>query len=341
MPYRVIAHGLNGEVVYRSTQIQSTYGAADAEARIVARRRDITDVHIVKDGKRIVAEIKAARKNPSSPLKNVEASFVQPGDIMTYPAMGPIRRVQHVHGIVVITNTVGLTKRLNPTETVSITRWRKNPSRKLTGPHVCIVDFEGYTKPGHFHTSMWADWYPHHKFVRFGGDWNDVPDMPATSEPTEEAVEAWAAKHAPRGNPEGSYREGMAKYDACLPKSACRNSEELRGYKAGASRIRRRMSKVGRIPRRALLDRRASLRQARRNPAGDGICSCRLLGMPPHQKKQHAFFWGRLVANHQSVREFCRRCDSRGWTATGTPCKYCLGGRRLKVVRSRTSRKRI
>lgn len=68
MSYRVIAHSRSGEVAYRGTEVHGSYGAAEAEARVVARRAGLTDVHIVKDGKRIVGEVKAvggARPNPN------------------------------------------------------------------------------------------------------------------------------------------------------------------------------------------------------------------------------------------------------------------------------------
>lgn len=67
MSYRVIAHSRSGEVAYRGTEVHGSYGAAEAEARVVARRAGLTDVHIVKDGERIVGEVKAfggARSNP-------------------------------------------------------------------------------------------------------------------------------------------------------------------------------------------------------------------------------------------------------------------------------------
>lgn len=60
----VIAHGKDGEVAYRGREAHLSYGAAWREAQIVARRRGLTDVHIVKDGKDIVGEVKA-RTNPS------------------------------------------------------------------------------------------------------------------------------------------------------------------------------------------------------------------------------------------------------------------------------------
>jgi hypothetical protein len=55
---------------------------------------------------------------------------------------------------------------------------------------VCIVDWNA---GGRFPTSFWADWDG--EKVVFGGDWRDVPDMPAKREPTQKRVYAWAHKH--------------------------------------------------------------------------------------------------------------------------------------------------
>ena len=55
---------------------------------------------------------------------------------------------------------------------------------------ICIIDFEGYTIPGHFHTSFWAD-YDGEKVI-FGGDWRDIPPLVIDHEPTEEEVEKYA-----------------------------------------------------------------------------------------------------------------------------------------------------
>lgn len=64
---------------------------------------------------------------------------------------------------------------------------------------VCVMDFAGsYTskKYGRIYPfNCWADWYPQKKAVVFGGAYADVPDMPATKEPTEAAVERWVKKH--------------------------------------------------------------------------------------------------------------------------------------------------
>lgn len=58
---------------------------------------------------------------------------------------------------------------------------------------ICVFDFCGYSEPGHFPISMWADW-DGEKTV-FGGDWQDIPDMLGTKEPSEEEVLAWVRKH--------------------------------------------------------------------------------------------------------------------------------------------------
>lgn len=76
MSYRVIAHSRSGEVAYRGTEVHGSYGAAEAEARVVARRAGLTDVHIVKDGKRIVGEVKA-RSNPRRRNPDSAASILQ------------------------------------------------------------------------------------------------------------------------------------------------------------------------------------------------------------------------------------------------------------------------
>jgi hypothetical protein len=57
---------------------------------------------------------------------------------------------------------------------------------------VCIIDFAGNQRdPG-----LWCDWFPNQNVVTFGGYWCDVPNMPATSEPTEDECEAWASQYA-------------------------------------------------------------------------------------------------------------------------------------------------
>lgn len=61
---------------------------------------------------------------------------------------------------------------------------------------VCVFDFCGYTKQGHFPVSFWADYNTETKQTVFGGDWSDVPPMMTDDEPTEEAVAAWAAEFA-------------------------------------------------------------------------------------------------------------------------------------------------
>ena len=61
--FRVVAHGKNGEVAYRGAQHHRTYAAAWREAQVIAKRRGLTDVHVVKNGESIIGEIRA-RKNP-------------------------------------------------------------------------------------------------------------------------------------------------------------------------------------------------------------------------------------------------------------------------------------
>lgn len=72
---------------------------------------------------------------------------------------------------------------------------------KLDARDVCIVDFCGqkhyqetyarWSRP----CTVSADWLFLEKLVVFTGEWQDVPDMPAETEPDEDTVEAWAAKH--------------------------------------------------------------------------------------------------------------------------------------------------
>lgn len=54
---------------------------------------------------------------------------------------------------------------------------------------ICLVDFCGYWKPGHFPTSFWADWYPDTKLIIFGGDWHDINPVYSETEPTDEEIE--------------------------------------------------------------------------------------------------------------------------------------------------------
>jgi hypothetical protein len=58
---------------------------------------------------------------------------------------------------------------------------------RLTEPiSVCVLDFNGYTSPGHFPVAMWADWDGSR--VVFGGDWREIPDWVIDREPTEDKV---------------------------------------------------------------------------------------------------------------------------------------------------------
>ncbi len=65
----------------------------------------------------------------------------------------------------------------------------------LDAETICVEDFCGYSSPGHFPVSFWADYYPTLGFTRFGGESWNIPDMPCTSEPTEEAIDAWKKLH--------------------------------------------------------------------------------------------------------------------------------------------------
>lgn len=57
---------------------------------------------------------------------------------------------------------------------------------------ICIIDFCG--RVGHrYPVSVSADWDG--EIVYFSGGWRDVPDMPASSEPTDNACEDWVVKH--------------------------------------------------------------------------------------------------------------------------------------------------
>lgn len=57
---------------------------------------------------------------------------------------------------------------------------------------VCIEDFNGTAEYG-YPVAYWADW--NGAVVTFGGDWGDVPNMPAKTQPTVEQVHAWADAH--------------------------------------------------------------------------------------------------------------------------------------------------
>jgi hypothetical protein len=62
--------------------------------------------------------------------------------------------------------------------------------RETEDGSICVFDFNGYTAgPGHFPVAMWADYFPNEGVVKFGGDWEDIPDWHVSEEPTEEEVE--------------------------------------------------------------------------------------------------------------------------------------------------------
>jgi len=58
---------------------------------------------------------------------------------------------------------------------------------------VFIVDFNGTMEGYPF--ACWAEWEEKDGVVCFGGDWFDIPDMPATTEPDDKSVWEWANKH--------------------------------------------------------------------------------------------------------------------------------------------------
>ena len=98
MSYRVIAHSRSGEVAYRGTEVHGSYGAAEAEARDVARRAGLTDVHIVKNGQRIVGEVKAvggARRNPAGPYRCVTCGALKPSKTAACPVKRSIGAREH------------------------------------------------------------------------------------------------------------------------------------------------------------------------------------------------------------------------------------------------------
>lgn len=53
--------------------------------------------------------------------------------------------------------------------------------------NICITSFQKCDKS----VLLWADWHPDEKVVKFGGDWRDIPDMPAETCPSEEEVTIW------------------------------------------------------------------------------------------------------------------------------------------------------
>jgi hypothetical protein len=59
----------------------------------------------------------------------------------------------------------------------------------------CIVDFTGRFATCGLPTSFWADWDQKRELLVFGGDWAEVPDMPAKIEPTRDEAYAWARQH--------------------------------------------------------------------------------------------------------------------------------------------------
>ena len=66
---------------------------------------------------------------------------------------------------------------------------RHEESEEMTS--VCIEDFCG--RCSGLPTSYWADWDG--TAVGFGGEWQDIPDMPTDIEPTPNEVNQWAKDH--------------------------------------------------------------------------------------------------------------------------------------------------
>ena len=56
-----------------------------------------------------------------------------------------------------------------------------------------IEDFNGYSDGGSYPVAYWADWDGDK--VIYGGDWQDIPNMPAKTEPSLDEVWAWRDKY--------------------------------------------------------------------------------------------------------------------------------------------------
>lgn len=56
----------------------------------------------------------------------------------------------------------------------------------------CLIDFCGYSEPGHYPISYWADWNPATKLVTFGGEWYEVAPVLSEIEPDDAEIEALA-----------------------------------------------------------------------------------------------------------------------------------------------------
>jgi hypothetical protein len=65
---------------------------------------------------------------------------------------------------------------------------------------ICVEDFNGYSEPGHFPISYWADWDPDKQMLYFGGDWAHVLPMPSATLPTAEQAHEWAGLERQSGS---------------------------------------------------------------------------------------------------------------------------------------------
>ena len=66
----------------------------------------------------------------------------------------------------------------------------------VKGKSVCVEDFCGYTKVGHFFTQFWAFYFPESKVILFGGDLWEVPPIFSDTEPTEQDIQIIADFYA-------------------------------------------------------------------------------------------------------------------------------------------------
>lgn len=59
----------------------------------------------------------------------------------------------------------------------------------MTTETICLIDFCGYSEPGHFPTSYWADWNPATKLITFGGEWQEISPVMSETEPTDSEID--------------------------------------------------------------------------------------------------------------------------------------------------------
>jgi len=58
---------------------------------------------------------------------------------------------------------------------------------------ICIIDFNGYTSPGHLPIAYWADYDPVTGLVFFGGEFSEVSPVQCDVEPNDVEIEALQA----------------------------------------------------------------------------------------------------------------------------------------------------